>query len=138
LTLLLLPREDDEVSSSEIISLLDAATDAPGWIPLFEPRTVEALTIQDDEGEEAHVKNSGSPVSCAYHTSLFMLSFFGLASNAALVPHQTITPHSRKHSLPLVTELSRRNPKSPGLILLPAMGTAELGKLFGTPDPRQY
>jgi hypothetical protein len=56
----------------------------------------------------------------------------------SLVPHQTITPHSRKHLLPLVTELSRRNPKSPGLILLPAMGTAELGKFFGTPDPRQY
>lgn len=83
MTLLLLPREDDEVSSSEIIHLLDAPTDAPGWIPLFEPRTVEALTIQDDEGEEAHVKNSGSPVSCTSHTSPFMFTFFGLAANTA-------------------------------------------------------
>lgn len=96
------------MSSSEIISLLDAPTDASGWIPLFEPRTIEALTIQDDGEEEAHVKNSGTPVSCTYHTSLFMLSFFGLASNAgsfliSLIPHQTTTPHSRKHLLPLVT-----------------------------------
>jgi hypothetical protein len=65
LTLLLLPREDDNrASASDIVSLLDAPTDAPGWIPIFEPRSVDALTIQDEHEGETLVKNSGSPVSC--------------------------------------------------------------------------
>jgi dihydroxyacetone kinase len=67
LTLLLLPREDDNrVSASDIVSLLDAPTDAPGWIPIFEPRSVDALTIQDEHEGKTLVKNSGSPVSYDY------------------------------------------------------------------------
>lgn len=68
MTLLLLPRQGDAISSSDIVSLLDAPTDAPGWIPLFEPRSIDALTINDSSDEEALVKNSGSPVSFDYAT----------------------------------------------------------------------
>lgn len=68
LTLLLLPRKEDTdtVSTSEIISLLDAPTDAPGWTPVFEPRTLESLIIGDSSDEETLVKNSGNPVSFDY------------------------------------------------------------------------
>jgi dihydroxyacetone kinase len=63
--LLLLPRSDEaEVSKSDVISLLDAPSDAPGWIPLFAPRSIDSFSLQSHDHNEEEIENTGASVSC--------------------------------------------------------------------------
>lgn len=78
LTLLLLPRDGDKVSTSglnkqQILDLLDRPAQTPGWIPLTRPRRLEECLIKSEtrvESSSEPVKRQGDPVPCKCSTFL--------------------------------------------------------------------
>jgi hypothetical protein len=68
LTTLLLPRESDSLPSEKILELLDATAAGPGWIPLHEPRELDACLIKLQPAKEisGSAVRQGETIPCKF------------------------------------------------------------------------